>query len=243
MPGEERDSEKINPSVREETGIEGLDEEIGGGFPKNSTVILLGPPGVGKTTFINQFMNAGLEKGQGGIYISLDDSPDELKESASNMGWKFDNYSQDDVIFIDGYSWRLGGGEESGKFTIEGPSDLNQMNMTLSDAFRELSKEEKRVVLDSVSTLILYTNPSSSVKFLQVVCAKSKAVNGTTLLSVEEGVHDQKTVTTLNYVADAVIELKLEDNDRYMRISRMAKTSHSRDWMQFKITDNGIEMV
>lgn len=243
MVDKNKDSSEVSSSEVEKTGIEGLDEELGGGLPKNSTVLLLGPPGSGKTTFINQFINYGLEKGEGGLYISMDNAPDEVKDTVSDFDWNFgEKEKEGDLVFIDAYSWRLGG-ETEGKFVIQGPSDLNQMNMTLSDALREVGKKDKRIALDSVSTLILYTNPSSSVKFLQVVGAKSKASKGTLLLSIEEGVHDEKTITTLNYVADGVIEMKLEGNERYMRVSRMAKTSHSREWKKFKITDNGIEMI
>ncbi|MDY6776597.1 MAG: RAD55 family ATPase [Candidatus Nanohaloarchaea archaeon] len=226
---------------RESTGIDSLDEMISGGFPQNSSVLLLGPPGVGKTTFLNQFVYEGLEEGDNVLYITLDNPPEEVKESASYFGWGFDEYS-DELVFIDGYSWREGK-EPDGKFAIEGPSDLNQMNMTLADAMTELGSGQKRIVMDSVSTLVLYTDPTSAVKFLQMVGAKSKASNGTLVMTLEEGVHDQKTISTLNYVADGLINMEMEEDRRRISVKRMVKTKHSREWHDFTIDrEEGISL-
>ncbi|MDY6768927.1 MAG: ATPase domain-containing protein [Candidatus Nanohaloarchaea archaeon] len=226
---------------RESTGIGGLDEEISGGFPQNTSILLVGPPGVGKSTFANQFLFQGLQEGEKALYITLDSSPEEVKETARYFGWDFDEYGEN-VVFIDGYSWREGG-EPDSEFAIEGPSDLNQMNITLADAMKQLGKGRKRVVLDSVSTLVLYTDPSSAVKFLQVVGAKSKASDSNLLMALEEGVHEEKTISTLNYVADGLMRMKMEGDRRLMSVQRMVKTEHTRDWLEFGIdTDTGIQV-
>ncbi len=223
---------------REETGIAKLDEILDGGIPAGGTVLVIGEPGTGKTTFCNQFMNAGLEQDEGGIYITLDHPPDEVVDAAEQFGWQLDD--SDSFLLIDVYSWRLGE-DLSGKYTVQGPSDLNKLNMALSDALNEVGDGTKRLVVDSASTLIFYTDPGLAVKFLQVVSAKSKASDGALLITAEESVHDQQVVSTLNYVADGVITLKQEDDSRYFRVERMMKTSHPSEWFEFEIGDSGIE--
>ncbi len=219
----------------------GLDEALSGGFPQNASVLLVGPPGVGKSTFANKFIYQGLQEGEKGLYITLDSPPEEVKETAAYFGWDFDEYG-DNLVFIDGYSWREGE-EVTSDFAIEGPSDLNQMNMTLADAMKELGEGRKRVVLDSVSTLVLYTDPSSAVKFLQVVGAKSKASNSNLLMTLEEGVHDEKTISTLNYVADGLLRMEMDGDQRELSVQRMVKTDHSREPMRFQIqTGEGIQL-
>ncbi len=223
---------------RESTGIQKLDDMLEGGLPKGSTILLVGPPGSGKTVFCQQFLAEGLKNDQGSLFIALDNPPEEIKENAKGFGWNFED--KDNFIIMDVYSWKLGE-ELSGKYTVQGPSDLNQLNMTLSDALKELEDVQKRVVMDSASSLTFFTDINSTVRFLQVVSAKTKASGGVFLLTVEKGVHDEKDLSTLNYVADGVIEMKKEDGDRYISIPRMSKTTEVDEWTEYKITENGIK--
>jgi len=222
--------------ARASTGVDGLDTVLDGGFPREATVLVVGPPGVGKTTLVNQFMHAGVTADEDGMYIALDDAPDAIRDKAAQFGWTLD-----DALFVDGYSWREGG-TVSAEYAIESPSDLNQLNMTLSDALRSLDDEQKRIVMDSVSTLVLYADAASAAKFLQAVAAKARSAGACLLMTLEEGMHDDKTVSTLNYAADGMIRMAMEDDQRRLSVQRMAKTSHDRDWHPFSITDDGITL-
>jgi circadian clock protein KaiC len=67
--GEDRVPERHLP--RYETGSEGLDRILGGGFISGSTYIIQGPPGAGKTILANQFCFHSAARGRNSLYISL----------------------------------------------------------------------------------------------------------------------------------------------------------------------------
>src|SRR3989442_7749709 len=69
------------------TGIDGLDELLGGGVPRGHTVTVLGSFGTGKTTFGIQFLVQGLINQEKGIFISLEEDPDSILASAAGFGW------------------------------------------------------------------------------------------------------------------------------------------------------------
>src|SRR3989442_6437392 len=69
------------------TGIDGLDELLGGGVPRGHTVTVLGSFGTGKTTFGIQFLVQGMINGEKGIFISLEEDPDSIVASAAGFGW------------------------------------------------------------------------------------------------------------------------------------------------------------
>ncbi|AOV94653.1 hypothetical protein AQV86_01875 [Nanohaloarchaea archaeon SG9] len=221
---------------RVSTGVEGLDGAMEGGFPANSTVILMGSDGTGKESLVNKFVYQGLEEGEESMYVTLDGSPDDVKDDADYYGWDFTDHD-DRIVFVDGYSWQAGGSDE--QFALDGLSDLNQMNMTFTDALNALGNESKRVAIHSASTLLLYTDPKSAVKFLQVVGAKSSSSGGCLVITLEEGMHDEKTVNTIKHVADGVIKTKLDGDDKKLSIQRMDKTDTSRDWKDFEVDDSG----
>jgi len=222
--------------ARVKTGVKGLDDLLGGGLPEKSSIMLIGPPGCGKSTLAQQFMSQGIKEKNGCMYITLDSEPDEIQSSMKSFGWKS---SSPQMSFIDAYSWRIG--EPKGKHVMSNLGNVNELNIEISAVIKEQEKfKQKRSVFDSISTLLIYANPSLVVKFIPVMIAKEKRAGYTNILILEEGVHDQKTVTTLNYVTDGVIEFKMEGDKRFLRVSRMKATKHKRDWMEFKVTDKGI---
>lgn len=219
------------------TGIPALDKKLQGGFPAGSSILFVGPPGCGKSTVSQQFIQEGLKKKQPGLYTTLDVSPEELKETMKTFGWK----SEGNLTFIDAYSWRLGNIE--GPFTLSNLTNINEINIMISRAIGKLKEfKVKRTVFDSISTLLLYADPDLVVKMIPVLIAKLKKADFTQILILEEGVHDPKTVTTLNYLSDGVIEFKMDEDNRYMRIARMKGTKHKTDWIKFDITDKGVVM-
>src|SRR6185436_14812143 len=72
------------------TGIEGLDDILNGGLPRNRMYLILGEPGVGKTTLALQFLLEGVRLGEKGLYVTLSESRDELVDVAASHGWDLD---------------------------------------------------------------------------------------------------------------------------------------------------------
>src|SRR4029077_4361050 len=73
-------------STRLGSGIPGLDELVGGGFLKRSSTLVSGSAGVGKSTFGVQFLLEGATKGEAGLYVTLEEGPEQLLTSAEALG-------------------------------------------------------------------------------------------------------------------------------------------------------------
>ncbi len=69
------------------TGIEGLDEVIGGGFIKGRTYLVAGETGTGKTLFSLNYLIYGALHGEPGIYLLVDEDYDDLIGGAKSFGW------------------------------------------------------------------------------------------------------------------------------------------------------------
>ena len=61
------------------TGVDGLDEILMGGLPRNHLYILQGEPGVGKTTLAMQFLLNGRDRGETSLYVTLSETADDLR--------------------------------------------------------------------------------------------------------------------------------------------------------------------
>ncbi|TLZ71519.1 MAG: circadian clock protein KaiC [Methanobacteriota archaeon] len=86
--------------TRIRSGIPGLDTLIEGGFRDKTAVVIVGSSGTGKTTFTVQYILHGLENGEQGLYVSLEESPEQIMREAELMGFDLKKYHEKDLFFI-----------------------------------------------------------------------------------------------------------------------------------------------
>src|SRR5688500_2631980 len=69
------------------TGIQGLDDVLGGGFARGRLHLLQGAPGAGKTTLAVQFLLSGAARGESCLLLSLSETAEEVDATARSNGW------------------------------------------------------------------------------------------------------------------------------------------------------------
>jgi circadian clock protein KaiC len=79
--------EKKSFPNRLSTGIAGLDEILKGGLLPKQAVLVRGGPGSGKTTFGLHFLVAGATKGEKGLFISLEEPGENIRQVATSRGF------------------------------------------------------------------------------------------------------------------------------------------------------------
>ncbi len=81
-------TKQLASNTRVPTGNTELDRICGGGFFRDSAIIVSGPTGVGKTLMAIQFIAAGVAQGERCALFSFEESRDQLIRNA--MSWGFD---------------------------------------------------------------------------------------------------------------------------------------------------------
>ena len=82
------------------TGIYGMDRLIEGGFREKSANVIVGSSGTGKTTFAIQFIMQGIENDEQGLYITMEESPEQIMEEAALMGFDMKKHYEKNLFFI-----------------------------------------------------------------------------------------------------------------------------------------------
>jgi circadian clock protein KaiC len=140
--------------VRLKSGIEGLDNILGGGFPTNHLFLLEGDPGTGKTTLALQFLLEGARAGERCLYVTLSESKMELQGVAESHGWSLDAIPiyemtpQDEIV------------NPEAQYTVFHPSEV-ELADTIAAVLQQVEElVPTRVVFDSLSELrMLAGNP------------------------------------------------------------------------------------
>ncbi|MFQ6051383.1 MAG: RAD55 family ATPase [Candidatus Hydrothermarchaeota archaeon] len=230
-----------------QTWIENLDNILGGGIPAGSNIFLYGPPGSGKTSFSISVLSKNLENGVPCLCITMDESPRMVRERFADFGCDTKEFEDENLFqIIDCYTWRLGEWAESTeKRFVSSLRDLNQLIRLFIESMEELKIVEKGgiVLFDTLSTLVMYAGLNLTYKATNSLTAMIREANAISFLVLEEGVHEERTMATLNYITEGTIRFKTEHERLYFRVERLKRSPHMTHWIPFKLSSTGLEII
>jgi len=212
------------------TGIDGLDKIIGGGFPKNSLIIIAGNPGTGKTVFSAQFLYRGaVNYGENGVYVSFAENRETFYENMRPFGFDFEKLEEEDKF----------------RFLSLLAVKEKAISSILRMVLREINQiNAKRLVIDSFSAMAQGFINQHDVRILihTVLCRIVKQMGCTTLMIVEVPYGEDRIGLGIEeFLADGVIHLKMRRLEerlfRDMSIRKMRGTEVTEDDIGFTIKD------
>src|SRR6185503_1491205 len=136
------------------SGIEGLDNVLGGGFRPNRLYLIEGVPGSGKTTLSLQFLREGARLGEAVLYITLSETCEELQEVAESHGWSLEGITIRELVPSESAL------HPEEQYTMFHPADV-ELSETTRTILADVERiKPNRVVFDSLSELrLLAGNP------------------------------------------------------------------------------------
>ena len=230
----------INRSSRQETGIAGLDEILGGGLPSNRLYVVEGDPGSGKTTLALQFLLEGVRRGQTCLYITLSETLEELRDVAASHGWTLDGLH---LLELESIAERLA---EEANYTVYHASDV-ELGETLKRIRAEVERiDPTRVALDSVSELKILSQ--TSVRYRREILALKQFFAGRkcTVLILDD-LTTREGEQQLQSIAHGVIRMEREAREygttrRQIHIAKMRAVQFIDGRHDFIIKPGGIEL-
>ena len=184
------------------TGVDGLDDVLMGGLRRGRVYLLEGTPGTGKTTIAAQFLMAGAARGESGLYITLSETEDELRETSMSHGWTFGESTE---IFELVPPESLLDDEQQQSLLYSSDLELGETTQRIFEAIEQ--HNPKRVVLDSLSEIRLLAQ--SSLRYRRQVLALKHyfSRNDATVLMLDD-LTTETLDKTVHSLAHGVIRLE-----------------------------------
>ena len=214
------------------TGTPGLDELFTkGGFIHNSSVLVSGEPGAGKSIIAMQYIYNGARiYGETGVYVTSEQSVEKLRDNAKELGMDFTEL------------------EEKGLVKLMKIPVTRGYEMASDELMREIKKEEvKRVAIDSITPL---ENLSADIigfrvrilTFIETITAQ----NITLLVTAEKCKtdFDNMEFAPEDFLFDGLIMMgrlrKAVSFERVLSIIKMRGTKHSEELHPVEISNTGL---
>lgn len=235
-----KSSKKYKPSSFKEigiervsTGISNLDFLTEGGFEKNSTNLIIGDSGAGKTILVTQFLVSGMIRGERCLYINFEEKKSDFYINMKKLGFDLKKYEKEGKLFFLEYT------PEKVKTMLEEGGGIIETII--------LGKKITRVAIDSMTSFgLLFENDLAKREALLELFNMLKKWNCTTLLTSEgsDSVDSKLTPPILELEADSTIMMYFvsgkKKQERFLEILKMRGTNHSPHMHEFKIGKAGI---
>lgn len=228
---------------RMSTGINGLDELIGGGLPRGTWTLLYGENGTGKTVISMQFVWQGMCAGEACIYELTDQPVEHLRQYFQSFSWDpspFEktqqiHYRQSfpryDIIPYPGVVY------QAGRPSAQATRMFHEQMLAPANGHRLT-----RIVSDCESLNALRAGFDEEVRILEWSKEWAMRHGITGIRCISRDVQDPQLEAILRQYHDNVLELRLGDAGRELRIMKMFATAHPVDWMPFEITRDGLQL-
>ena len=198
------------------TGVEGLDELLGGGLPGATSTMLVGPTGSGKTTLGLQFLSLATPE-EPGLLFSFFETPERLRAKSRILGIDLPALEAAGALEI---IWQA-----------QGENILDELGHQILSAVRR--RGVKRLFVDGLGGFIESTiGPDRIGRYFSVLSNELRALGATALYTLESpeimGSEFRLPVSGVSAMVENVVFMRFaEEGDRLQRTLSVLKVRDS----------------
>lgn len=222
------------------TGIRGLDAATKGGLPAAGGTLIAGEAGAGKSVLAMHILANAVERGEGGILVSFEESEPQIRRGAASFAWGRVLMSSKRLAVIDGrppISTQI-----AGEFDLEGlmaalgvqAERLDAAWVVLDGVDRLLSlQRDPRAALDR----ILQLNEWCEQRGLSLLLTGKLTGRRGLAVSDLEGI--EFMLSTVLVLSTELVDRRL---NRRFRIAKYRGTGHAADQLAMLIDSEGVHL-
>ena len=226
---------------RVSSGIAGLDLMLGGkGFFRNSSILISGTAGTGKSSFAAHFANAAAERGERCLYFAFEESPSQILRNMRSVGLDLEQWLDRGLLRI-----------EASRPTSTG------LEGHLARMHRDVVAFKPSIVVVDPITNLVSVGDSIAVKSMLTRLIDFLKMNNITAMFTNLTVKGmvEETAIGISSLMDTWIllremEVLLRDvsgsapeRQRAIHLLKSRGMAHSRKMEPFEISDTGIHML
>jgi KaiC/GvpD/RAD55 family RecA-like ATPase len=210
-----------------------LDSILGNdGYPDKSSVLVIGPPGIGKEVLGYWFVRSGLVQGDYVLYATHRPVSDVLRDM-KGVGISSERVPE----------WISSSGSPI-KCDLK---DATSISFNIKEAVHRNKDRRVRVATDVLSPLLVLNPVESMYSYWSQLLSDIKQQDSVVFALAEEGMHPPNSLTTMEQLFDGVIEMRLYEEGLAItplfRVKKMLGLPPLHGYFRFSVTSTGMEVA
>ncbi len=216
------------------TGIKVLDDRLGGGFSRPSTLLLFSDKPTEKRLFAENFAVEGAKAKETTLYVDFYRVPSLARAELARFG----PFAQDRLVFVDAISVQLMI-ESREKYRVAKINDLQDIFDTIIRAIR--TETPSRIVIDSMEFLADRFPKAALLEEWRNLISEAQAIGSVTCFLFINWTYQERDLELLRAMSDFVVEFQSSMRGgivrNSMRISQMGEGGVRTNWIPYTFRD------
>jgi predicted hydrocarbon binding protein/KaiC/GvpD/RAD55 family RecA-like ATPase len=190
-------------------------------IPSKNMILLVGPPGSGKSTFCEKAILQNLAIDKHIIYLTTEYDPSKAKASLRE---KVPGKIEPALIsFVDAYNETLGISVSERPDTVHADcANLSGISIAISKLQERIGKKGVLLVFDSLVSPYLLSGPEV-VRFMRLTLSKFAAEGNSVLACMDEGCSKQEDLGAMMSISDGVIKMETREGKQFLNVVKHPK--------------------
>lgn len=195
-------------------------------IPPENMILLVGPPGSGKSTFCHQVVLNGFAMDRPVIFVTTEHGPSEVIDFLRERG--MGELPPGVLSFVDAF------GETVGATTPERPDtvganceDLTSISLGIAKLQERIGRRDILLVFDSLTSPYLF-NEKEVFRFMRMCLAKFASEGNSVLALMDEGCGKEGDLGAMISVADGILRIEVKGLSRTLNVVKHPKVEPAR---------------
>jgi predicted hydrocarbon binding protein/KaiC/GvpD/RAD55 family RecA-like ATPase len=189
--------------------------------PTENMILLVGPPGSGKSTFCQQAILKGLAIDKPIIYVTTERGPSKAEAALKELGLA--HVEPGLLSFVDAYNETVGVSVVNRPDTVYADcNDLSSIDIAISKLSERKGREDVLLVFDSLTSPYLFSG-AEILRFMRQTLSKFGARGNAVLACVDEGCGRPEDLVAMMSLSDGVIKIEILEDRQVLKILKHSR--------------------
>jgi len=195
-------------------------------IPSENLILLVGPPGAGKSAFCEQTILQNLAVDKPIIYVTTKYGPSKAEKALKQRG--LGGVQPGLLSFIDAYSATVGVSVSERSDTVYADcNDLSSIDIAVSKLQDKIGKKDILLIFDSLTSPYLFSG-SEILRFMTQTLSRFAARRNAVMACIDEGCGKPEDLVAMMGLSDGVIKIETEEGKQFLNVVKHSKVRPTR---------------